>query len=395
MLRLRTPEALLRMGRISMKNLKDQFLLDPEITFLNHGSFGATPKVVFDHYQRLQLELERQPVEFLARELDHKMDEAREALGIYLNASPSNLIFVSNVTVAINIVARNLKLGPGDQVLASDHEYGAMDRLWRFLSKRRGFEYKIQNVPTPFRSKRDILEAIWQGVTDQTKVIFLSHITSPTALTFPIELICQRAREQNILTIIDGAHAPGQIDLNLETLGADFYGANLHKWLCAPKGSGFLYASPEYHKILEPLVVSWGWESEKPGPSILVDYHEWQGTRDPAAFLAVPTAIKFLEGHDWDSVRKVCHEMVLDLQKQVSSLTGLEPISEPEFFHQMVSMPLHELDHESLQERLYSQFKIEVPVFLWKDTPYLRVCIQGYNSQKDIEVLMNSLRELL
>lgn len=271
MLRLRTPEALLRMGRISMKNLKDLFLLDPEITFLNHGSFGATPKVVFDHYQALQLELERQP----------------------------------------------------------------------------------------------------------------------------LELICQRAREQNILTIIDGAHAPGQIDLNLETLGADFYGANLHKWLCAPKGSGFLYASPEYHKILEPLVVSWGWESEKPGPSILVDYHEWQGTRDPAAFLAVPTAIKFLEGHDWDSVRKVCHEMVLDLQKQVSSLTGLEPISEPEFFHQMVSMPLHELDHESLQERLYSQFKIEVPVFLWKDTPYLRVCIQGYNSQKDIEVLMNSLRELL
>ena len=378
-----------------MNDLAEKFLLNPEITFLNHGSFGATPRIVFEHYQALQLELEHQPVEFLARELDQRIDQARESLAKYLNASPSNLIFVANVTVAINIVARNLRLGSGDQVLTSDHEYGAMDRMWRFLSKRRGFEYIIQQIPTPFQSDKDILEAFWEGVTDRTRVIFLSHITSPTALTMPVKEICLRAREQNILTVIDGAHSPGQIDLELDALGADFYVANLHKWLCAPKGSGFLYVRREHHEILEPLVVSWGWESENPGISILADYHEWQGTHDPAALLATPTAIDFQQNHDWDAVRDLCHELAIGFQQKVNTLTGFEPLSSPSFYEQMVAVRLPNVDPETFQKRLYDEFRIEIPVFLWNDLPLIRISVQGYNSSDDVDKVVTALKKLI
>jgi isopenicillin-N epimerase len=376
-------------------SLPDKFLLDPEITFLNHGSFGATPKVVFQEYQRVQRELENHPVKFLARELEGRLNQARQVLAKYLQATASNLIFVSNVTIAINIVARNLQLGPGDQVLTSDHEYGAMDRLWRFLSKRRGFEYIIRKVPTPVNSQEEIIEAIWRGVTDQTHVIFISHITSPTALRMPVDEICHRAREESILTVIDGAHAPGQIDLELDALGADFYGANLHKWLCAPKGSGFLYAKPEHHETLEPLIVSWGWESEKPGISLLADYHEWQGTRDPAAFLAVPTAIEFQQEHDWSNLRKGCHQLALAFQVKIAELTGIDPLSSPAFFEQMVSVQLPEVETEVLQSRLYDEYKLEIPVFLWNGVPLIRISVQGYNTRSDIERAIEAIRNLL
>jgi isopenicillin-N epimerase len=378
-----------------MNDLKSQFLLNPEITFLNHGSFGATPKVVFEQYQALQLELERQPVQFLGRELNRRMDETRKALASYLHCSPPNLIFVSNVTVALNIVARNLRLGAGDQVLTSNHEYGAMDRMWRFLSNKRGFEYIIQEIPPPIQSQTEIMEALWKGITKSTRVIFLSHITSPTAITMPVKEICQRAREEGILTVIDGAHAPGQIDLNIEDLDADFYGANLHKWLCAPKGSGFLHAKPEHHQLLYPLVVSWGWECEDPGLSILVDYHEWQGTRDPAAFLAVPTAIEFLKENDWNNVRVRCHELAASFQEQVNSLTDFDPLTSPSFFEQMAAARLPDVNPEDFQKRLYDQFKIEIPVFLWSEMPLIRISVQGYNVENDVDRVLSALRIML
>jgi isopenicillin-N epimerase len=270
-----------------------------------------------------------------------------------------------------------------------------MDRLWRFLSNRRGFEYKIQAIPTPFQSEEEIVDALWKGVTDRTRVIFLSHITSPTALTIPVNEICRRARAENILTIIDGAHAPGQIDLDLDGLGADFYGANLHKWLCAPKGSGFLHAKPEHHESLEPLVVSWGWESEEPGPSIMADYHEWQGTRDPAAFLAVPTAIDFLGEHDWAAVRDRCHALAVGFQEEVNSLTGFEPLSTPTFFEQMVAVRLPDVEPEAFQKRLYDEYRIEIPVFVWNEQPLIRICVQGYNSAGDVDKVVTALTNLI
>src|SRR3990172_2764961 len=234
--------AFLVVNDIRMFNLKQYFLLDPSVVFLNHGSFGATPKPVFKEYQRWQRELENQPVEFLGRRQTDLMRFSREALGKYLGTSAENLVYTQNATIALNIVARSLKLGAGDEVLSTNHEYGAMDRTWHFLSKERGFTYI--NQPVDLSSQDAFLESFWQGVTSHTRVVFLSHITSPTATIFPVEKIIQLARPKGIITMIDGAHVPGQLPLQLDSLGADFYGGNLHKWLCAPKGAGFLYSRP-------------------------------------------------------------------------------------------------------------------------------------------------------
>ena len=207
---------------------KEDFLLDPDVVFLNHGSFGATPRPVFEEYQRWQRELERQPVEFLGRRHDGLMQASRAALAAYFHTEANNLVYTQNVTISINIVARSLALGPGDEVLASNHEYGACDRTWRFLSGEYGFRYVHQPIAVPLLTRERLIEEFWDGVTPRTRVIFLSHFTSPTAIRFPVEEICQRARAAGILTVIDGAHGPGQIELDLPGIGADFYGGNLH-----------------------------------------------------------------------------------------------------------------------------------------------------------------------
>ena len=212
-----------------MPHLKKQFLLDPDIIFLNHGSFGATPKPVFDAYQSWQRELERQPVEFLDRRFAERMATSRAVLANYLGTQRDHLVYVTNATVGVNLVARSLDLGIGDEVLSTNHEYGACDRVWRFLSQKRGFAYISQPISMPIASAEDFVEQLWQGVTTRTKIIYLSHITSPTAVIFPVAEVCHRAREQAILTVVDGAHAPGQIHLDLEKIGADFYTGNLHK----------------------------------------------------------------------------------------------------------------------------------------------------------------------
>lgn len=379
-----------------MFNLKRHFLLDPAIAFLNHGSFGATPKPVFREYQRWQRELENRPVEFLGRRHNDLMRSARESLGAYLGADAGNLVFAQNVTVALNIAARSLELGAGDEVLATDHEYGALDRTWRFLSKERGFAYI--NQPVDLASHEAFVESFWRGVTPRTRVIFLSHITSPTATLFPIESIISKARAQNILTVIDGAHAPGQIPLQLDTLGADFYGGNLHKWLCAPKGAGFLYARPEVQRLLKPLVVSWGYESETPGDSTFIDHHEWWGTRDLAAFLAVPTAIQFQQDQDWARVRSACHRLAVETWKRVHALTGCAPLhSDPElWFAQMslISLPAA-ADLAALKARLYDEFKIEIPVVAWNERKLIRLSVQGYNTKRDMDRLLTALGKIL
>jgi isopenicillin-N epimerase len=385
-----------------MFNLRRYFLLDPSVTFLNHGSFGACPRSVFESYQRWQCELERQPVEFLGRRHNGLMLEARSALGKYLGTDANNLVFTSNVTVSLNIVARSLDLKPGDEVLATDHEYGALDRTWRFLAKERGFKYINQPIPTPLpkmgegEGVRAFVDALWKGVTPRTRVIFLSHITSPTALMFPVEAVVRRARTEGILTVIDGAHAPGQTPLQLDSLGADFYGGNLHKWLCAPKGAGFLYARPDVQHLLKPLVVSWGYESEMPGPSQFVDHHEWTGTRDIAAFLAVPDAIKFQEEHDWTTVRAACHELVKEAQERICKLSGMSSLSDDSWYVQLAAAPLPDsVDLAVLKTRLYDEYCIEVPMILWNEKKFVRISIQGYNTRRDVDKLVSALTQLI
>lgn len=381
-----------------MFNLEKHFLLDPSVVFLNHGSFGATPEPVFREYQRWQAELEKQPVEFLGRRITSLMADARAALGEYVGAHADNLVYAQNATIALNIVARSLDLKPDDEVLASAHEYGAVDRMWRFLSRERGFRYVNRATTTPIPSKEKFVEEFWAGVTPNTRVVCLSQITSPTAVTLPIAEIAARGHEAGILVIVDGAHVPGHIPLHLDSLGVDFYAGNLHKWLCAPKGAGFLYARPEVQTLVKPLVVSWGYEPETPGSSVFVDHHEWWGTRDMAAFLSVPAAIRFQQEHDWERVRDACHQLAQNAQKRICGLTGLPPLHplEGDWFRQMFAAPLPaKTDVAALKTRLYDEYRIEVPIIEWNGNKLIRVSVQGYNTEEDVGALYNALTDLL
>jgi isopenicillin-N epimerase len=379
------------------EDLKSLFLLDPDVVYLNHGSFGACPRPVFEIYQRWQLELEREPLDMLGRKIETLMTEARTALAEYIHCAPDEVVYFPNPTTAINMVARSLKLEAGDEVLSTDHEYGAMDRTWRFICNRAGAHYVRQPIPLPVKTPEDFVEQMWRGFSTRTRVVFISHITSQTALTFPVEEICQRARQAGVLSIVDGAHVPGQISLDLSTLGADIYTAACHKWLCAPKGSAFLYARRDIQPMLEPLVVSWGWEAEEPSDSQFIDHHEWQGTRDPSAFLAVPAAIEFQRTHDWDTVREQCYQLTSQTRDRMLSLTELPPICPDDgtWFRQMFAARLPSLDTKELWERLRAEHNIEVLAHTWNDLPLLRASFQAYNSQSDADALLDALEALI
>jgi isopenicillin-N epimerase len=376
---------------------KDLFLLDPAVAFLNHGSFGATPRPVFDQCQAWQREMERQPVEFFVQRSAGLLREARAALAAAVHTAPDNLCYVTNATTALNIVARSLHLQAGDEILATDHEYGAMDRMWRFLCQRTGAVYRTVPVPLPVTTAAALADRLWAGVTPRTRVLFFSHLTSPTALILPARELCRRARAAGLLSIVDGAHALGQIPLDLDALGADFYTANAHKWLCAPKGSAFLYARPAVQSLVEPLVVSWGDQGPMPTGRAFLDDQQWAGTRDIAAFLSVPAAIRFWAEHDGDRVRDRCHALVRHARDAVNALTGMAPICPDAagWFAQMAAMQLPPCDGPKLKARLYDEFRVEVPVLPWSGGQLLRVSIQAYNSGDDVARLLAGLRALL
>jgi isopenicillin-N epimerase len=377
--------------------LKPHFMLNPEIHFLNHGSFGACPRPVFQTLVEYQTLMERQPIEFLDRKIRERLAEARAGLAAYLNCQVDEIVYFPNPTTAINMVVRGLPLEAGDEILTTNHEYGAMDRTWRFMAERRGWRYLNYPVPLPVTDHAEFVEHFWQAVTDRTRVIFLSHITSQTALTFPVAEICRRARQAGILTIIDGAHAPGQVSVDLADIQPDIYTGACHKWLCAPKGSAFLYASPQAQTWMDPLVVSWGYQAETPSGSQFIDYHQWQGTRDLSAFLSVPAAIRFQAEHNWPQVRAECRALLSETRQRVNELTGLPPIcpDTPEWFTQLAAVRLPELDTARLKARLYDEFKVEVPVYRWQGQPFLRISIQGYNTRTDADALVSALGVLL
>lgn len=382
-----------------MPNLKNFFLLDPSVIFLNHGSFGATPKSVFEVYQNWQSRLEKQPVLFLGRELDQLLYESREKLGGYINADAKDIVYVPNATYGVNIIARSLQFDPGDEILSSDHEYGACDYTWDFLSGKTGAHYIRQHIPLPVNFEEEIVDQFWLGVTPRTKVIYLSHITSPTALRMPVEKICQRARNAGIYTIIDAAHSPGQIPVDLQKLDADVVFGNCHKWMMSPKGCAFLYVHRELQHLIDPLIVSWGYN---PTPltttgSRFIDLLQWTGTRDPAAALTVPAAIQFMQDHDWDSLRKICRSLLRNGIEQICDLVKMSPLYplDSDFYNQMAIAPLPQSNLEVLKSRLYDEYKIEVPFIQWQDRQFVRISVQGYNTQEDMDALVKALQLLL
>jgi isopenicillin-N epimerase len=385
-------------------NLAKHFLLREDVTFLNHGSFGACPRPVFETYQRFQLELESEPVDFLGRRLTELMREPRVALGEFLGTSSENVVGVVNATGGLNIVAQSLALKEGDEILTTDHEYSALEKTWAYVARRTSAKIVVVKVPMPLVSEQACTDTIVAGMTERTRVLFLSHITSPTALVFPIEQAIAEARKRGIWSVIDGAHTPGHIPLNLDGMGVDFYSGNCHKWMMTPKGSAFLYARPELQGLLNPLIISHGWtaESKEPGAkgafgnSPFIDEIEMQGTRDPSAMLAVPSAIAFRNEHDWTSVQRACTALAQETAQRLGELTGLPPLSAPEFSApQMVAMPIPECDPQEVHKQLWERFKIEIPVFKWQDHYIARLSVQGYNSKPQMDYLIEALTELL
>ncbi len=376
---------------------KDDFLLNPDIVFLNHGSFGATPKPVFDSYQQWQRVLETQPVDFLGRRFNDLLYQSREELATFLKVDPLDIVYVPNTTYAINTVARSLNLSLDDIVLTTDHEYGAMDRTWSFLASKSGFSYLPVCLPDPIPDIEELVKVFKDKFSPNVKALFLSHITSSTAVVFPIKQICQAAHQAGILTIIDGAHAPGQIPLDIESLGVDFYAGNLHKWLCAPKGSAFLWASRPVQHLIKPLVVSWGYQSDHPGPSRFIDLLEWSGTTDISAYLAVPDAIRYQKTHHWDQVQTTCHQKADQLNKSIQKLTELPSLCCNESqFAQMFSARLPGfVDVDEMKKRLYGTYHIEVPLHRWRGNNLIRVSIQAYNCDEDLSRLLDALSQMI
>jgi isopenicillin-N epimerase len=373
-------------------SVRSHFLLDPEIIFLNHGSFGACPRPVFDVYQAWQRRLERQPVQFLGREYNQLMQVVRQKLSAFMNCTADDLALVPNATFAVNLVARSLRLNEDDEILTTDHEYGACDRIWQFICQANHAHYRQQPVPVPYHNAGEFLQSLWAGINTHTRLIFLSHITSPTAMIFPVAEVCQRARAEGIPVFIDGAHAPGQTPVDLQAIGADFYAANCHKWMMAPKGSAFLFAGKHVQDILEPLVVSWGWQ---PGTgfstgSQFIDHLQWYGTRDPAAHLAIPAALDFIHENKWEEVQQYCHGLLSSALERFEILFDNQSIYQGNhyLYRQMACIPLpNTVKAPELKKQLYDDFKIEVPVLEWKEYKFLRLSVQGYNTVEDIQAL--------
>ena len=383
-------------------NYKSQFLLDKDITYLNHGSFGACPKPIFDSLISWQKKLELNPVKHLAFDIFKYLENSRYELSKYINCNKDDIVFFPNPSTALNTVIKSLDLKPNDEILTTNHEYGALDKTWSFICKKTGANYIKQNIQLPLQSKEDFINTFINGINKQTKVIFISHITSPTGLIFPVKEICKIAKENNIFCIIDGAHVPGHINLDIKELDPDIYTGACHKWMCAPKGTSFLYAKKEIQDSIDPLVISWGYDNDKPidllsdisNYSKYLNYHQWQGTQDPSSYLTIPDVIKFLDQNNWYEVSNNCKKINIEARKMVNDQFNQEAISSDEFIGQMSSIKIECKDTFELQKKLYENYKIIVPIIEWEDNTLLRFSIQAYNSMEDIEKLIFAFKKL-
>ncbi|MES1219803.1 MAG: aminotransferase class V-fold PLP-dependent enzyme [Bacteroidota bacterium] len=379
-----------------MQNLKQYFLLRDDITYLNYGSFGACIKPAFEQYQKYQLELEQEPVQFIAVNGLKYLAASREALGNYLHCDKDDVVYVTNPSYGVNAIAKSFDLQPGDEILTTDLEYGACDRTWEYYCKKAGAKYVKQHIPLPVQSKEEFVSAFFKGLSSKTKLVFLSHITSSTALRLPVEEICAIAKEKGIMTFVDGAHAPGQIPLNLQNSSFDIYTGACHKWMMTPKGCSFLYVKKEYQHMVDPLVVSWGYKALFPSPSQFIDYHQTNGTRDYSAFLTIPTVIEFMKEHNWEKVAAGCRQLVQANAAAYCELLGataLAPVND-DFMVQMFSGEIKTPEPEKLYQHFFDRYKIEIPVMRHGDKVYLRYSINAFNSQNDLDKLFDAIKRI-
>lgn len=372
----------------------DKFNLNKDITFLNHGSFGACTKKVMNEYIQYQYQLENQPVDFIEKKVPKLLALSRSKLADFLNTSSNDIVLLDNPTTAINEVIRSLQLDRGDEIITTDHEYGAMDKAWEFITEKKGANYKRVELPFPIESSKDIFSTIVNSISQKTKILFISHITSPTGIIFPVEDLCKYARENNIITIIDGAHVPGHIQLDIKDLNPDFYIGTCHKWLCTPKGVSFLYVRRNFQDSIDPLIIGWGWRNYDSNLSEFINNHEWWGTRDMSAYFCLPSALKMHQTKEMIDGRMHCQSKIPIIRDIVNDITSQMEICPNNMLGQMASMVMPNIDHVNLKTTLINEYKIEIPVFKWKNMSILRVSYQVYNTEKDIEKLSTVLTKI-
>lgn len=408
--------------------LATHWRLDPEVTFLNHGSYGACPVEVLEVQRAWRDRLEAQPVKFFSRDLNGCLADVRMALGTFVGADPDDVALVTNATGGANAVLRSLRFDPGDEILTTDHEYNAILNVARYVAARDGARVVVARLPFPAVSEDDVAERVLAAASDRTRLAIISHVTSPTALRLPVERIVAALAARGIDTLVDGAHAPGMVPLDLGALGAAYYTANLHKWVCAPKGAGFLYVRDDRQDGIRPGTISHGANAARGRVTRFRSEFDWQGTLDPTAWLAVPAAIDFVGGlveGGWPAVMARNHELALEAGVAVAGALaeggGHPPatlLSPPSMIGSMVALPLpadgplggppaagqsSPLDADPLQTRIYDRFKIEVPIGPWPvpaaeapEAPrrLIRVSAALHNDRDDVARLVDALRTI-
>lgn len=386
--------------------MKEHWLLDPTVTFLNHGSFGAAPKAVLAKQNELRTQLEREPVRFMVRELEPLLDDARATLAAFVGADPAAIAFVPNATAGVNAVLRSLDLDRHDELLVTTHEYNASRNALEYVAGIAGAKVVAVDVPFPLRSSDEIVERVLAAVTDRTRLLLIDHVTSQTGLIFPIEKLIAELNARGIDTLVDGAHAPGMLPLNLDTLGAAYYTGNLHKWVCAPKGAAFLYVRENRRLGIRPVVISHGANAKRTDRSRFHLEFDWPGTFDPSAILSVPTALQFMASlaGDWPEVMRRNHALALRARDLLCSRLGIPHPAPDDMLGSMAAVPLPEgkpyvptLYGDPLQDALFYDYAIEVPIHPWPYQPkrVLRISAQLYNDILDYEKLADVLEELL
>ena len=383
--------------------LHRHWTLDPGVTFLNHGSFGAAPRPVLEFQQSLRDEMEREPVQFLWRRLPARLDAARAALATFLGAPPEGLAFVPNATSAVSAVLRSVELEPGDELLTTDHAYNACRNALDEAAHRAGATVAVARVPFPIHSADEALAAILDAVTPRTRLALVDHVTSPTALVLPVGRIVRELEERGVDTLVDGAHAPGMLELDLAGLRPAWYTGNLHKWVCAPKGAAFLWAREDRREVLRPPVISHGWNTPRPGSSRYHDLFDWTGTFDPTAWLAVPEAIRFLGSlhpEGWAGVRRENRRLLLEARELLVDALALDAPCPPGLLGAMATLPLpgpfHHQPHASpdpLQLALHDRHRIEVPLLGFGGRRWFRISAHLHNAIGDYRRLAESLAD--
>ena len=382
--------------------------LDPKITFLNHGSFGACPTDVLRHQANLRAEMEAEPVRFLSRELDDRLDAARAALAAFVGADAEDLAFVTNATSGVNAVLRSVALDAGDELLTTDHGYNACTNALEYVASRAGARVVIVTLPFPVPSPDAIVDAVMARVTPRTRLALLDHVTSPTALVLPIERLIAELSRRGVETLVDGAHAPGMLPLDLRTLGAAYYTGNCHKWLCAPKGSAFLWVRGDHRPDVRPLTISHGASARRPGRERFRLEFDWTGTSDPTAWLTVPTAIAYVGSllpGGWPAIMARNHALALEARRLLCDAAGTAPPCPDAMVGSLASVILPNgatsdvfwRNPDPLQARLFDGWGIEVPVMSFPATPrrLIRISAQLYNERAHYERLADALRKEL